>query len=453
MAESERGTSPAQPKVRTVLSCRIVTSRPELYEGLAALIAGWGLPCRALAPQRALAEPLGEPELDLLVLEGEQPGPGPRQLLARRNAGGGPVVALLRRGRPRLASLALALGCDDGIAFPLAEDELRLRLEAQAGYAVLLREFRLRELVCERWREPGRPPPAVVAGPPDGLVLLVGPPSPVQVELARALPLERVVFVRSLRTAALRVAEEQPRLVLVSVEGGIERERAGLEQLAAAARRAAVVALLAAPGERILATDAVRLGLADRIAVDDTPEELRLRLGFWLRRVTVQRGLLQQRRAARGGPAVDPVTGLWARPMLLDYLNRRESYPGGRERRCVVVRLGRLAELAERLGHLRVERLVASCGERLAARVRAEDLPVHLGEGAFCVVLPPSPQADPEGLARRLRDELALPLPADGGPALLPVATVCGRFARPADAPRALERAVRDAARPLGLAA
>jgi GGDEF domain-containing protein len=139
--------------------------------------------------------------------------------------------------------------------------------------------------------------------------------------------------------------------------------------------------------------------------------------------------------------------------MLLDYLNRRESYPAGRERTCVVIRLGGLDELAERLGHLGVERLVASCGERLAVRVRAEDLAVHLGEGVFCVVLPPAVATDPEGLARRLREDLALPLPAEAGPVVLPVATVIGRLDRPADAPRALDRAVRDAARPLGLAA
>ncbi|BCX17617.1 MAG: hypothetical protein KatS3mg117_1299 [Geminicoccaceae bacterium] len=453
MEQSGRGPIPAQPKVRTVLPCRIVTSRPELYEGLAALIEGWRLPCRALATPRALAEPVTEPGLDLLALEGEQPGPSLRQVMARRHAGGGPVVALIRRGRPKLASLALALGCDDAIAFPLAEDELRLRLEAQVGYALLGREFRLREQVLERWREPGRSTPLPVVGTPEGLVLLVGPPSAVQVELARALPLQRVVFVRAVRTAAARLAEDQPLLVLVSVEAGVEHERAGLEQLAAAARRAGVTALLAAPAEQVAAVDAVRLGFADRIAVDDTPEELRLRLGLWLRRVAVRRGLLQQRLGAAGGPAVDPATGLWSRAMLLDYLNRRESYPAGRERACVVIRLGGLDELAERLGHLGVERLVVTCGERLAVRVRAEDLAVHLGEGVFCVVLPPAVATDPEGLARRLREDLALPLPAEAGPVVLPVATVCGRLDCPADAPRALDRAVRDTARPLGLAA
>ena len=453
MERSGRGTVPALPKVRTVLPCRIVTSRPELYEGLAALIEGWGLPCRVLATARALTQSAAEPGLELLALEGEAPGPSLRQVTARRHAGGGPVAALIRRGRPKLASLALALGCDDAIAFPLAEEELRLRLEAHAGCALLAHEFHLRERVCERWREPGRPAPARETPPGGGLVLLVGPPSPVQVELARALPLERVVFVRSSKTAAARLAEEPPSLVVVSVEGDTARERADLEQLATAARRAGVVALLAAPGERIAAADAARLGFADRIAVDDTPEELRLRLGFWLRRVTLQRGLVRQRLSAKGGPAVDPVTGLWSRAMLLDYLNRREAYPAGRERACVVIRLGGLDELARRLGHLGVERLVAACGARLAARVRAEDLAAHLGEGVFCVVLPPVVAADAEPLASRLRNELALPLPAAPGPLLLPVAAVCGRLARPADAPRALERAVQDAARPLGLAA
>lgn len=451
MSEQESRASQPRTKVRAVLPCRIVTSRPELYGGLAALIAGWGLPCRVVDTARALAEPVGEPGLDLLALDGEEGRASLRQVLARRHAAGGPVVALVRRGRPRSVSLALALGCDDGIAFPLAEDELRLRLEALAGYALLVRELRLREQVCERWREPGAAPgavPVVEAGD----VLLVGPPSPVQVELAEALPLRRVVFVRTPRTAAARIAEQAPLLVVVAATGDPERDRPALDELLTAARRAGVTCLLAAPSEAVPAVRALQLGFADRIAADDSPEELRLRLSFWLRQVQARRGLVAQRRAAAAGPAVDPSTGLWSRAMLLDYLNRREAYPAGRERACVVLRLGGLEALAERAGHLRANRLVAACGARLGERVRAEDLVAHLGEGVFALVLPPTAAVEPEALAQRLVHELPLPVP-DGGGELVQVAAVCGRLARPADAPRALERCVRDSTLPLGRAA
>ncbi len=451
MSEQESRASQPRTKVRAVLPCRIVTSRPELYGGLAALIAGWGLPCRVVDTARALAEPVGEPGLDLLALDGEEGRASLRQVLARRHAAGGPVVALVRRGRPRSVSLALALGCDDGIAFPLAEDELRLRLEALAGYALLVRELRLREQVCERWREPGAAP-ATGSALEAGDVLLVGPPSPVQVELAEALPLKRVVFVRTPRTAAARIAEEPPLLVVVAATGDPERGLPALDELLAAARRASVTCLLAAPSAAVPAVRALQLGFADRIAADDSPEELRLRLSFWLRRVQVRRGLVAQRRAAAAGPAVDPSTGLWSRAMLLDYLNRREAYPGGRERACVVLRLGGLEALAARAGHLRAERLVAACGARLGERVRAEDLVAHLGEGVFVLVLPPTPAGEPEALAQRLVHELALPVP-DGGGELVQVAAVCGRLARPADAPRALERCVRDSTLPLRRAA
>lgn len=435
-----------------MLPCRIVTSRPELYGGLSALIGEWGLPCRVVEIGRALSEPLVEPGLDLLALDGEEARPSLRQVLARRHAAGGPVVALFRRGRPRSVSLALALGCDDGIAFPLAEDELRLRLEAVAGYALLVRELRLRERVCERWREPGAASAAAGSASEAGDVLLVGPPSPVQVELAEALPLKRVVFVRAPRIAAQRIAEEPPLLVIVAVTGDPERDRPAIDELVGAARRGAVTCLLAAPSEAVPAVRALQLGFADRIAADDSPEELRLRLSFWLRRVQAQRALLAQRRAAAAGPAVDPSTGLWSRAMLLDYLNRREAYPAGRERACVVLRLGGLEGLVERSGHLRAERLLAACGARLGERVRAEDLVAHLGEGVFALILPPAQASEPEALAQRLVRELALPIP-DGGGELLQVAAECGRLARPADAPRTLERCVRDSAHQLRRAA
>ncbi len=214
----ETGPAPlaATTKVRAVLPCRILTSRPELYQGLAALVSAWGLPCRVMTIARGLLEPTSEPGLDLVALEGEQPGPSLREVVARKAVGGRPVVALLRRGRPRLASLALALGCDDGIAFPVVEDELRWHLDLLAGHALLVRELELRERVCERWREPGRAPPGGPATS-EGLVLLVGAPSPVQVELANALPLKRVVFVRAPRAAAARLAEEPPVMVVVAV--------------------------------------------------------------------------------------------------------------------------------------------------------------------------------------------------------------------------------------------
>lgn len=452
MSAQEPRASQPRVKVRAVLPCRIVTSRPDLYGGLAALIAEWGLPCHVVDIARALAEPVAEPGLDLLALDGEEARASLRQVLARRHAAGGPVVALVRRGRPRSVSLALALGCDDGIAFPLAEDELRLRLEALAGYALLVRELRLREQVCERWREPGAASATASPASEAGDVLLVGPPSPVQVELAEALPLRRVVFVRTPRTAAARIAEEPPLLVVVAATGDPEYHRPALDELVSAARRAAVTCLLAAPSEAVPALRALQLGFADRIAADDSPEELRLRLSFWLRRVQARRALLAQRRAAAAGPVVDPSTGLWSRAMLLDYLNRREAYPGGRERACVVLRLGGLEALAERAGHLRAERLVAACGARLGERVRAEDLVAHLGEGVFALVLPPTPAGEPEALAQRLVHELALPIP-DGGGELLQVAAVCGKLARPADAPRTLERCVRDSTHQLRRAA
>lgn len=432
-------------KVRTVVPCRIVTNQPDWFAGLAALISSFGLPTRVLAPARALAEPVHEPGIDLLALEGEESSATTRELLARRHAAASPVVALVRRGRPRLVSSALALGCEDGIAFPLAEDELRLRLELHAGYALLIRELRLREQVCARWPEQARPAPTAASDPLEGDVVLVGAPSPIQVKLADALPLRRVVFVRSPRTAAARVVDDPPLLVVYASDRGPGPEAAAVEELVRAARRARVGCLLATPEDSIAALDARQLGFGDRIAAGDTPEELRLRLGFWLKLVHTRRGLALQRRRAAGGPAVDPVSGLWSRAMLLDYLNRREAYPAGRERACVVVRLGGLEQLAARLGHLAVEGMLGAAGERLARETRAEDLVAHLGDGVFCVVLPPSHEPEPEPLAARLREILARPAVLAGEPQTLAVAAVCGRLSRPADAPRTLERCVRDA--------
>ncbi|MCS6877001.1 MAG: diguanylate cyclase [Geminicoccaceae bacterium] len=431
-------------KVRNVLPCRIVASRPELFDGLAELISSFGLPTRVSAPARALAEPAGEPGLDLLVLEGEEDAAALRRLRARSRAIGSPVVALMRGGRPRFASLALALGCEDAIAFPLLEEELCFRLDTLVSFALLARELRLREQVCSHWPAPDRGAPTPVLETVAGDVLLVGAPSPIQVKLADALPLKRVVFARSPRSAAARLAAAAPLLVVHAVDRDVGPEAAGAEELARAARRARVGCVLAAPAGAVSVAQARAFGYDDRIAADDSPEELRLRLGFWLRFVRTRRAMGELLRRARGGPAVDPETGLWSRAMVLDYLHMRESYPAGRARACAVLRLGGLERLAERRGHLAVAAALAALGERLARAVRAEDLPAHLAEGAFCVILPPTRAPDPEPLALRLRELLARPVAVAGEVETLPVAAVCGTLERPADAPRALERCLRE---------
>lgn len=104
--------------------------------------------------------------------------------------------------------------------------------------------------------------------------------------------------------------------------------------------------------------------------------------------------------------------------MVLDYLHLRESYPAGRARACAVLRVGGLARLAERRG--------------------------HLAEGAFCVILPPTRAPDPEPLAARLCELLARPFSVAGEIETLPVAAVCGLLERPADAPRTLDRCLRE---------
>lgn len=431
-------------RVRSVLPCRILAGRPELFEGLAGLISSFGLPTRVSPLGSGRSENAGEPGLELVVLDGEEEASALRRRIAPEQAPGRPLVALLRKGRPRFASLALALGCEDGIGFPLLEEELGFRLDTLVTYALFQRELRLREQVCTRWPAPGRKPAPPLLESVEGDMLLVGAPSPVQVKLAEALPLKRIVFVRSPRAAAARLAETAPLLVVFAVDRELGLETAGAEELARAARRARVGCVLAAPSEVVSVARARALGFDDRIAADDTPEELRLRLGFWLRFVRTRRALAELLRRARGGPAVDAETGLWSRAMVLDYLHLRESYPAGRARACAVLRVGGLARLAERRGHLAVAAALAAIGERLGRAVRAEDLVAHLAEGAFCVILPPTRAPDPEPLAARLCELLARPFSVAGEIETLPVAAVCGLLERPADAPRTLDRCLRE---------
>lgn len=441
--------------MRRKLPFRIITDDPDRYSGLAAMLGGWGSPAQLVTPAMLAATPAIETTVDLVALDGDVARTTVRHLLHARQVTGSAIISVIRRGRPRPASLALALGCDDTLAFPMEEDELQLRLDASSTLGLLSREACLRSRLLERHSErrkglAERDPAGI-----DPIVVLVGPPSPAQVKVAEALPLKTVAFMHNLSSAKQRLREERPPLLtIVTAHDGFGAPDAAIQELNAVAAGRGSLVLLAAPSRAFTTTRALELGFADRLATDDTPEELHCRLHFWLKTARLKAGLAAQRLPAISGTAADPTTGLFSRSFLLDYLSSRDAFPAGRPRAFLVVRITDLVEIEGDYGHKTGETILREFGRRILASTRHEDLQTHLGHGAFCIVLATGPDVAAAPLARRLTHVLEQPVELSGGPQMpTRLGSSIGLLARPADAARTLDVAIQQATSLLRVAA
>jgi GGDEF domain-containing protein len=103
---------------------------------------------------------------------------------------------------------------------------------------------------------------------------------------------------------------------------------------------------------------------------------------------------------------LDPATGLHTPRSLHESLVRECSRARRYERRLSLVLM--------RLDAPLTTELLATAGERLGAAVRKADIPCHLDDGRFAVVLPEAALADAERLCRRLQSAVGATLGTNG---------------------------------------
>lgn len=424
--------------MRDALPCRLITEESHRYEGLAALLRGWSPEVRLVSPALAMHERAIETTIDIFALDAPGSMQLARQLIQRRKPTGSPVLAIFQRGRPKPASLALALGCDDGLAFPMDEDELRLRLDLAGSLGALLHEQELRARVF------GRPRDEVAASDP--LIALVGYASSAHVKIADALPPRGVLLLPGIAALRERLQRAPPRLALLTTDKALSGSERDVAEVGRQAQAVGCGMLLGAPAGMVAIGHARAMGFADRIASDDSPEELRLRLQFWLKVAALRASLLAPLDGPDAWTGIDTEARLFGPGMLLDYLQTREAFPAGRARPLAVVQMDDLRESAKHLGESATRQVLAAIGRRLRGLVRAQDMVARLSEAAFCVAPSPAPKPQIEPLAQRLATGLAEPLVlADGREILLRPSVTVEIIRQPAEAEQALEKIQRTA--------
>jgi diguanylate cyclase (GGDEF)-like protein/PAS domain S-box-containing protein len=119
----------------------------------------------------------------------------------------------------------------------------------------------------------------------------------------------------------------------------------------------------------------------------------------------------QQMEALRSRAVTDDLTGLPNRTGLLAHL--REMAGSGAS--VVFCDLDRFKAVNDNLGHAAGDAVLVQAANRLKRAVRGEDFVARLGGDEFVIVVPPEPQTDVAGLARRLLRAIEQPMILPGG--------------------------------------
>lgn len=438
--------------MRSPSTVGIVEAFPGSLGGLAELLARWGFVAQAFTLADLRATPAG-PDLLLVDAAGAAGLDHLRDVLARRRQGGPPVAALARRDDAATISQALALGCDEALAFPLLDAELRLRLAALSAMAVAERETTRRAALLLSYADDRRAMSrrgAVAREPaPRAEVLLIGPASDHQVRIANGVGPATISYADSAAAARRVLGERRFDLLVVTLADGRDTPTMlpGAPGLAAHTRDCAK--LLAGP---LLAEKAVTLavegGFDAVIPLPDTPESIRMRIDFWLRLQRLRAALREPRRHAGASLALDAPSGLFHEGFLLDHIADRfgTARPGVRLG-IVVLALAGLAEAGRLRGHAVTSRLVARVGETLRRLTRPEDLPAHVGRGQFVIALSSDHGGAAPVVAARLQAELCHELADDLAvePSIV-VSAGTAELRRNEEVERVLARALRDLA-------
>lgn len=118
-----------------------------------------------------------------------------------------------------------------------------------------------------------------------------------------------------------------------------------------------------------------------------------------------------QMEALRSRAITDDLTGLPNRSGLLDHLGEM----AGSGATVVFCDLDRFKAVNDNLGHAAGDVVLVQAARRLKRTVRGEDFVARLGGDEFVVVVPPEPETDVAGLARRLLRAIEQPMVLPGG--------------------------------------
>ncbi len=150
------------------------------------------------------------------------------------------------------------------------------------------------------------------------------------------------------------------------------------------------VLLVTTKGERKDMVEALEAGADDYLTKPFDPNELRVRVRVGQRILELQENLLEVQEALRLQATHDPLTGLWNRAAVLEFLDREicRSERTGRALSLIVVDLDHFKRVNDTYGHRVGDQVLCTATKRMKEGLRSYDGIGRYGGEEFLIIMP-----------------------------------------------------------------
>lgn len=319
-----------------------------------------------------------------------------------------PVVLLTALDSREARLEGLEAGADEFLSKPIDDVVLFARLRSLARLKVMIDELRDREDSSRRMGI--TPMPSIRLGASGGRVLVVDDDQAEALALAEGLSVEHRPLI-----------ETDPEKALVSARGPIDlaviniasrsfdalRLVAGLRS-GDHSRQAPILAVVD-PEDRDRLLKALDLGVNDLLPKPFDPLELLVRSRALIRRKRYTDYLRETVVQSMEMAVTDPLTGLNNRRYMMVQLDTlfERCTAVGEPVSLLMLDIDHFKRVNDTWGHARGDEVLREVAVRLAASVRAMDLPCRYGGEEFVVVMPATRLSDAARVAERIRGAIA----------------------------------------------
>jgi two-component system cell cycle response regulator len=315
-----------------------------------------------------------------------------------------PVVLLTDLDGREARLEGLEAGADEFLSKPFDDVVLFARLRSLARLKVMIDELREREDTSRRLGM--TPMPGSRLGASGGRILVIDDDREEAMALAHDLASEHRPVIETDPAKALQSARGPIDLAVINVGStsfDALRLIAGLRS-GDHSRQAPILAVVN-PSDRSRLLKALELGVNDLLPQPFNPLELRVRVRALIRRKRYADYLRDTVAQSMELAVTDPLTGLNNRRYMMGQLDTlfERCAAGGEPVSLIMLDIDFFKRVNDTFGHPLGDEVLREVSVRLAATVRAMDLPCRYGGEEFVVVMPATKPADAARVAERVR--------------------------------------------------